>query len=121
MNRSRPVRKKKENLKDRLLFKGEQEGLPLKRPNWNGSSLDSVLNGFLNFRTTSRGTVKSCEGQIIPLVISMFIKEKVLRYRFMYLNSSREKGTFIDSNKIPALVSQGNEGYLLASLQIPAV
>lgn len=80
MNCSRPVKKKnKKRISKTDLFKGEQEGLPLKRPKWNGSSLDSVLNGFLNFRTTSRGTVKSCEGQIIPLVISMFIKEKVLR------------------------------------------
>lgn len=77
---SRHMRKKiKENIKDSILFKEEQEGMPWKRSNWNRSNLGSVLNGFLNFRPTSRGAAKSCGGQIIPVVINMFIKEKVLR------------------------------------------
>lgn len=45
---------KKKTLKDRLVFKDEQDGMPLKLPNWNKSRLDSVLNGCLN----SGGPVK---------------------------------------------------------------
>lgn len=71
--------KKMENLKDKLMSKAEQNSMPLKRAKWDGNSLDSALNRCLNFRWTSKGVVKSSACWIIPAVINMLTKEKVLR------------------------------------------
>jgi len=68
-----------ENLKDKFMLKEEQDSISLKRVNWNGSSLDSVLNRCLNFRWTGKGVVQSFTLWIIPAVINIFTKENLLR------------------------------------------